>query len=78
MTRICRFDDDRLGIVEGDQLIDVALDVLPTVRWPLPQADLLIAHLDDLMAAARVLARTAPRFDLGSVCLLSPWQIRPR
>jgi hypothetical protein len=33
--RVCRYDDDRLGLVEGDQVADVsgALDLLPAVRW---------------------------------------------
>ena len=45
--RLCRFNDDRLGLVEQDQVIDVtaALEALPDVRWPLPPGDLLIAHL---------------------------------
>ena len=40
--KICRFDNDRLGVVEGDRVLDVtgALDVLPKLSWPLPGGDL--------------------------------------
>ena len=40
--KICRFDNDRLGVVEGDRVLDVtgALDVLPKVSWPLPAGTL--------------------------------------
>ncbi|HEY5380340.1 MAG TPA: hypothetical protein VIJ78_12495 [Pseudolabrys sp.] len=36
--QLCRFNDNRLGLVEGDRVKDVtaALDVLPSVRYPLP------------------------------------------
>ena len=36
--RLCRFNNDRLGLVEGDVVRDVtaAVDVLPQLRWPLP------------------------------------------
>ena len=46
--RFARFDDNRLGLVDGDGVRDVsaALALLPSVRYPVPQADLLIAHLD--------------------------------
>ena len=35
--RICRFDDDRLGLVKGDDVLDVtpALEAIPQQRWPL-------------------------------------------
>lgn len=49
--RICRYNADKLGLVKGDQLIDVtiALDKLPEVRWPRPPGDAMVAHLDILM-----------------------------
>ena len=49
--KICRFDNDRLGVVEGDKVLDVtaALDVLPKVTWPFPQGDLLVANLDKVV-----------------------------
>ena len=45
--RLCRFNQNRLGIVEGETVKDVtaALDVLPHVRYPLPPHDPLVANL---------------------------------
>ncbi len=48
--RICRYagdaGDDRLGVVQGQEILDVtpALDAIPTQRWPLAQGDPLITH----------------------------------
>ena len=63
MTRLCRFNDNRLGLVDGNEVLDVsgALDVLPSVRWPLPKSDLLIEHLDRILAVAQGLKRDAER-----------------
>ncbi len=72
--RICRFDDDRLGVVQGDEVLDVtpALAEIPVQRWPLAQGDPLITHVDRVVAAARALLPSAPRTPLASVRLLAP------
>lgn len=74
--RLCRFNDDRLGLVQGEEVIDVtgALAVLPTSRYPAPRHDLLIAHLDAVCAEARRLADQpqAVRHALAGLTLLSP------
>jgi 2-keto-4-pentenoate hydratase/2-oxohepta-3-ene-1,7-dioic acid hydratase in catechol pathway len=72
--RLCRFDNQRLGIVEGDAVRDVtaALDVLPQVRYPLPKHDPLIAHLPHVLARARSLAPTAPALPAAERTFLSP------
>jgi 2-keto-4-pentenoate hydratase/2-oxohepta-3-ene-1,7-dioic acid hydratase in catechol pathway len=72
--RLCRFNDDRLGVVDGTQVRDVtaALDVLPQSHYPLPRYDLLIANLDAVKARAQALAASAPAVPLASVRLLSP------
>lgn len=72
--KICRFDDNRLGLVQGDEITDVsaALDVLPAVRWPLPQGDILIQNLDRILPRIVELAPTAPRRKVSEVKLLSP------
>jgi 2-keto-4-pentenoate hydratase/2-oxohepta-3-ene-1,7-dioic acid hydratase in catechol pathway len=72
--RFCRFNEDRLGVVDGATVRDVtaALDVLPSARYPLPRYDLLIANLDQVKARASQLAADAPALPLASVRLLSP------
>ncbi|ANB74997.1 2-hydroxyhepta-2,4-diene-1,7-dioate isomerase [Paraburkholderia phytofirmans OLGA172] len=72
--KICRFDDDRLGVVEGDSVRDVtaALDVLPLHRYPLPTVDPLIANLAQVADEIRRIAPSAPLRPLADVRLLSP------
>ena len=75
--RVCRFDNQRLGIVEGDpptvvRDVTAALDVLPHVRYPLPTHDPLIAHLPQVLARARSLAIGAPALPMAERTLLSP------
>ncbi len=72
--KICRFDDDRLGLVKDDWILDVtaALEVLPAVRWPVPQGDLLITHLDQVLARVRELEAKAVKKPLSQVKLKSP------
>ena len=52
--KICRFDDDRVGVVEGDIVRDVTDAVaaaLPPMRWPLPIGDVFIANLATVLPA---------------------------
>lgn len=72
--KLCRFDDERLGLVEGSDVFDVseALRLLPAIRYPLPQQDLLIAHLKEVCAVAGELKRKARPRPVASVKLLSP------
>src|SRR5436853_3304480 len=80
--RLCRFDENRLGVVDpptslgagGETVRDVtaALDVLPQVRYPLPTHDPLIASLPQVLARARALAPAAPVLPLNGRTLLSP------
>jgi len=72
--RVCRYGNNQLGLVEGDQIRDVtsALDLLPAQRYPVPGHDALIAHLDAVLARATELAPRAPAVPLESVILLSP------
>jgi 2-keto-4-pentenoate hydratase/2-oxohepta-3-ene-1,7-dioic acid hydratase in catechol pathway len=72
--QLCRFDNDRLGLVEGDGVRDVtaALDRLPRHAWPLPRFDPLIANLAALRPEIEMLSGKAPRRPLSAVRLLSP------
>jgi 2-keto-4-pentenoate hydratase/2-oxohepta-3-ene-1,7-dioic acid hydratase in catechol pathway len=72
--KFCRFDDERLGLVDGNSVRDVtaALDVLPRCTYPLPQHDIFIANLEAVTTRARAVAKDAPALPLESVTLLSP------
>ena len=72
--KICRFDKDRLGIVQGDEVLDVtkALDAIPQQRWPIAQGDPLILNFRKVIAAAKKLAPKAKRKPLSKVKFLSP------
>jgi len=73
-VKICRFDDDRLGLVRDGEVLDVseALDALPATRYPLPRHDPLIANLAAVRARIEALASRARRRPLAEVKLLSP------
>jgi len=72
--KFCRFDDDRLGVVEGDRVKDVTrvLDRLPAERWPFRRGDLFMRHFDELRPEMERAAQTAPSRPLADVRLLSP------
>ncbi len=72
--KLCRYDDNRLGLVEDETVADVsaALDVIPAVRWPAPHGDALIANLDAVRAEVERIAAAAKRVALADVKLLSP------
>ena len=72
--KLCRFDDDRLGWVEGDAVQDVtaALDILPRHAWPLPRHDPLLANLAALRPRIESLRANARRLPLAGVKLLAP------
>jgi 2-keto-4-pentenoate hydratase/2-oxohepta-3-ene-1,7-dioic acid hydratase in catechol pathway len=72
--RICRFDNDRLGLVKGEDVLDVtpALEVIPQQRWPIALGDPLVANLDRVLERVRALEATAPRRGLADVTLKSP------
>jgi 2,4-diketo-3-deoxy-L-fuconate hydrolase len=72
--KLCRFDDNRLGVVEGNDVLDVsaALEVIPPAKWPLPHGDLLIANLDKVLPAVEKAMKSAQRKPLAEVALLSP------
>ena len=72
--KLCRYDNNRLGIVQGDEVLDVtqALSVIPGQRWPIAQGDPLIVNLRRVLAAAKKLMPKAKKKPLAKVKLLSP------
>ena len=72
--KICRFDDNRLGLIQGENVLDVsqALVVLPSLNWPFPRGDQFIANLDAAMAVIKDIRDTAPLKPISEVKFLSP------
>jgi 2-keto-4-pentenoate hydratase/2-oxohepta-3-ene-1,7-dioic acid hydratase in catechol pathway len=79
--RICRFTlgDDakaepRLGLMADDGIRDVtaATADMPSLRWPLPPGDQLVANLDRLRPRIEALGAEAPPIAREKVRLLSP------
>lgn len=72
--RICRYNADRLGLVKGDQLIDVTivLDILPEVRWPHPHGDAMIANLAAIRDEIENHRKMGYVQGVNNVTLLSP------
>jgi 2,4-diketo-3-deoxy-L-fuconate hydrolase len=73
-VKLCRFNDDRLGVIEGDEVLDVsaALEVLPAVRWPYPAGDAICTHWATIRPAIEAATPGADRHDLAAVALRSP------
>jgi 2-keto-4-pentenoate hydratase/2-oxohepta-3-ene-1,7-dioic acid hydratase in catechol pathway len=72
--KICRFDDNRLGLVGDDGIRDVSavLSRLPHASYPFPRHDALVAHLGELRPEIEKAARGAKPVALDKVKLLSP------
>ena len=72
--KFCRFDDNKLGLVDKNRVLDVtaAADILPDLRWPLPRGDAFIANLELVTAEMMRLRDGAKEYALSDICLLSP------
>ena len=72
--KICRFNDNRLGLVSDGRVHDVStvLDDLPAMRWPVPVGDQAITNLDTLRPRIEAAAAGADSVDVDTVNLLSP------
>jgi len=72
--KICRFDDNRLGLVGNDGVRDVSsvLARLPQAAYPFPRHDALIAHLPELRVEIEKAAKAAKAVPVEKVKLLSP------
>jgi 2-keto-4-pentenoate hydratase/2-oxohepta-3-ene-1,7-dioic acid hydratase in catechol pathway len=72
--KICRFDNNRLGVVGGDGIRDVTtvLSKLPAASYPYPRHDVFIARLAELKPEIERAAKSAAPVPAEKVKLLSP------
>jgi 2-keto-4-pentenoate hydratase/2-oxohepta-3-ene-1,7-dioic acid hydratase in catechol pathway len=72
--KICRYEDDRLGIVRDGIVHDISrvLSALPRLDWPVPLGDALIRELDALRPAIEAAAAGSAGIPLQSLDLRSP------
>lgn len=72
--KLCRFNDERLGVVQGEWIVDVTsvLDRLPPARYPLPRHDLFIAALPELVPTLEAAAHSGERHAAAAVRYLPP------
>jgi 2,4-didehydro-3-deoxy-L-rhamnonate hydrolase len=72
--KLCRFNENRLGVVLDDDIADVTdvLSGLPTISWPVLPGDHLIRNFSALRSRISEALPTAKRLPLQSVSLLSP------
>ena len=77
--QICRFNETRLGLIEGDRVYDVTETVSTLgVHWPIPFGDPLIAHLDELMPRLQTARASAASYRADQVRLFSPVSWPPK
>ncbi len=72
--KLCRFDDDRLGVVVGDLVHDVT-ELQSAIRASFPYAmlgDAVIAALPEWRGRFEARAREVPGFPLSQLALLAP------
>ncbi len=74
--KICWFNDNRLGLVKGDRVLDVtkALDKLPKLTYPYPKGDPLITNLDRMKPEILAASEGAPAVAVKDAKFLPPSQ----
>ncbi|WP_233809577.1 fumarylacetoacetate hydrolase family protein [Paraburkholderia sp. HP33-1] len=72
--KLCWFNNNRLGVVVGDEVLDVteALLALPKPHYPENYGDPLIAHLGEVKSAIEDLHEQVPRYPVSGSMFLSP------
>lgn len=71
--RLCRFAEDRVGLVSGDQVFDATSALAgQSFRYPLPRFEPLIAHLAELRFEIERAAQMAKPLPIVSANFLSP------
>jgi 2,4-didehydro-3-deoxy-L-rhamnonate hydrolase len=73
-VKLCRFNNNQIGLVEGDQVLDVsaALEALPSYRYPLPKGDVFIENLDKLRPRILEAAKAAKKFPVAECTFHAP------
>ena len=72
--KLCRFDEDRLGVVKGDMVHDVTAaqdEIRKSARYDM-KGDAVIAALPQWRSRIEEMAAKAPGKPISSVKLLSP------
>ena len=71
--KICRFDRDRIGLVEGDFVVDVTDKFDRKPAWPLPHGDWIVRQIEGLLGElTAALNQDRKRIPLSQVRLESP------
>lgn len=72
--KYCRYDDNRLGVIEGDVVHDVStvLEEIPRSGYPFPVGDQLVANLERLRPRMQSLVGKVATRRVADVRLLSP------
>jgi 2-keto-4-pentenoate hydratase/2-oxohepta-3-ene-1,7-dioic acid hydratase in catechol pathway len=72
--KICRYDDDRIGLVQNDAVHDVTgvASELGSFGYPLPRFDPFIARLERLRPKLEAAAKSAKPVPVDRVKLLAP------
>ena len=72
--KLCRFNDNRLGVVSGEDVIDITavIDRLPALQWPVPHGDHFIRHFAAIKNYIPELTKSGKRYALSEVSLLTP------
>lgn len=72
--KLCRFNNNRLGVVTDDDVIDITAvtERLPALRWPAAPGDHFIRHFAAIESHIAALLENGARHRLSEVSLLSP------
>ena len=77
--KICRFNGDHIGIVRGDNVIDITSRFERALRWPMPPGDPIIAQLPAILADIdENFLASAPSVPLASERLDAPVAMPPK
>lgn len=72
--KLCLFNDHRIGVAVGEEVVDVteAFAAISRPTWPYPQSDWVIAHFDEVREKVEKLSGAGVRVPLSGVTLRAP------